>query len=202
METRLIVQVATASCFYFASCELRVENSKVPVETSIASCLFSFENRFFRHIKTHPEVAIQFVTVWWVSFNKKNFRNFLDKSHLEKTKAYSRRDFRDKADLKRHIENSNKKHEIKCNVEGCSKVFKKPESYRRHKRMHDVGPRFKCGIANCETAFTHKHLLEGHMVCHTGEKVLQCQNYPKKFIYKHNLKGIDIVKSWPGPGLW
>ena len=67
-ELRVALIVGVASCPYNASCELRVErklrvgNSKLRVETKIASCLFSFEKGLFRQIKRYSEVAIQFAT--------------------------------------------------------------------------------------------------------------------------------------------
>ena len=75
-----------ASCIYFASyelhllselrveCKLRVGNTKVRVETKIASCLFSFERRPFSSNKRYSKVAIQFATFLWFFHIKSTFR--------------------------------------------------------------------------------------------------------------------------------
>eukprot|EP00112_Aurelia_sp_Birch-Aquarium-sp1_P021357 Seg5736.1 transcript_id=Seg5736.1/GoldUCD/mRNA.D3Y31 product="Zinc finger protein 345" protein_id=Seg5736.1/GoldUCD/D3Y31 len=46
---------------------------------------------------------------------------------------------------------------------------------------------FQCSVGGRGKGLAHKHLLDGHMVCHTGTKEEECANCGKKYAYKHNL---------------
>lgn len=56
-----------------------------------------------------------------------------------------------------------------------------------HVKHHKGTLPFQCSVDGCGKGFAHKHLLAGHMVCHTGAKEEECAKCGKKFAYQHNV---------------
>lgn len=62
--------------------------------------------------------------------------------------------------LKRHMQNSHSTEEIVCDWEGCGKVFKGREQYRKHMRRHETKDCHTCEL--CGKGFGKKRQLESH----------------------------------------
>ena len=75
-----------------------------------------------------------------------------------------------------------------CLYKNCQKTFKSATGLKDHViKIHEKKKlKFKC--TECEKSFTHQHLLERHIVSHSGICNYECKMCSKKFKYRHNLK--------------
>lgn len=76
---------------------------------------------------------------------------------------------------------------FKC--EECGKQFTSNSDLRKHFRIHSGERPFKCGIDNCQSAFTASHHLQNHLVTHKNKPYKCLQNScDKKFKSDISLK--------------
>eukprot|EP00347_Sterkiella_histriomuscorum_P001734 403370891 len=75
---------------------------------------------------------------------------------------------------------------LKCDREGCKKIFRKWHNFTDHSRVHTGDKPFKC--SECPLAFAQIANLNKHMDIHKNIKRYSCNFCGKRFANNHNLK--------------
>lgn len=74
-------------------------------------------------------------------------------------------------DIKKHIEHVHGEKKITCPT--CGKLYTCIENLKLHMRYHDE-PKYMCEFPNCNKRFHQKILYEHHVVKHSNEKQVEC----------------------------
>ena len=172
---------------------------------------FFTKRDLINHRQTHSDLTFE-----CEECHKLFNREILLKSH-QRIHASNRKTFScdfcnfkttNKSYLKSHIRLSHviKDRTIKCDFEGCPKVFKDKKSMKNHKRaVHQKKERVPCDWPGCDKTFKNQFYANDHKRTHLGTREFLCEveGCGKAFMRKHTLGAHKewhrkrFICSWP-----